>query len=198
MRKLAQWGAGNNFMLLIRISIKSMDLRVNRRFYDRLAGTTMKEIKLTQGKLALVDDANYEWLNQWNWYYQKGYKTGYAYRNIGTPPHRKHIQMHRLIMQTPPEMEVDHIDLDGLNNQRHNLRNCFHAHNAMNCKRYRNNTSGYKGVYWFKRAHVWVARITFNQKMLFLGYFHNPKEAAKAYDQKAIELFGEYARINGI
>jgi len=160
----------------------------------------MKEIKLTQGKAALVDDDMFDYLNQWKWRYLKGKheRTGYAVRNEGNRHNRKMIRMHVVIMKPPPGMEIDHVDLNGCNNQRYNLRICTHSQNQMNINKRRDNTSGYKGVTWNKWHHSWYAFIRINGRRISLGYFYDPKDAARAYDCKAIELFGESARINDI
>ena len=158
----------------------------------------MKEIKLSQGKVALVDDADYEWLSQWKWSFAKDHtnRTGYAQRAEGKRPDRKIILMHREIMQTPSGMEVEHADLDGCNNQRYNLRNCTHAQNGMNGSVRKTNTSGFRGVSWNKGNKDWEARITISNKDFHLGCFDSPEDAARAYDQAAIRYFGEFANPN--
>jgi len=160
----------------------------------------MKEIKLTQGKVALVDDDMFDFLNQWRWHYvkPKDSRTGYAARTVGPKYHTKMIYMHTLIMHTPSGMEVDHNDHNGCNNQRYNLRNCTSSQNKMNGILPRTNTSGYKGVSWDKRYHTWYAHIKINGKNIFLGNFDNPRDAARAYNEKAIELFGEFAQLNDV
>ena len=90
---------------------------------------------------------------------------------------------------------IDHIDGNGLNNQRSNLRSCNHSLNAMNSKKRPNTTSVYKGVSKLSGGK-WKAQIELNQKSLYLGSFITEEEAALAYNQKAKELFGEYARLN--
>ncbi len=154
----------------------------------------MRRIKLTQGKYALVDDWNYEWLNKWKWFYGG---RGYAVRNASTiGGKQKQIFMHRLIMNTPEGMDTDHEDGDGCNNQEYNLRECTHAQNQMNMKSQKNSTSKYKGVCWHIKRKRWRVQIKLNYKNIHIGYFTCEKEAAKAYDKKAKELFGEFARLN--
>lgn len=94
----------------------------------------MKEIKLTQGKVVLVDDEDYEYLNQFKWYALKNHRTYYAQRVIQNNYIKRTLKMHRVIMDTPCGLEVDHIDGDGLNNQKCNLRNCTFAENRKNRK----------------------------------------------------------------
>jgi len=156
----------------------------------------MKEIVLTQGKVALVDDEDFEFLNQFKWYAHKQKYTFYAVRNETNPDSkkRKTIKMHRFLLRvTKPKTFVDHKDHNGLNNQKHNLRESTHAQNQMN----RNCYEGfkYKGVSYIK-LNKWRARIKFNQKQIHLGYFTDEIQCAKAYDIKAKELFGEFANLN--
>lgn len=156
----------------------------------------MKEIQLTKGLFAIVDDADYDWLNQWRWYAHKGTRTFYANRRKNTRIFTKPTQMHREIMNAPDDMEVDHIDGNGLNNTRANLRICTHKQNKQNVPKYANNTSGYKGVSIDRKNNKWTARIKANNKYYFLGYFQTPEEAAHAYDEAAKKYFGEFAYTN--
>lgn len=158
----------------------------------------MRAILLTQEKIALVDDEYYEYLNQWKWFASLDRKNGnwYAKRNAGKWPHQMAVRMHRAIMQAPEGMEVDHIDGDGLNNQSENLRLCTHAGNIQNEKLRKNNSSGYKGVCWNKKYSNWSAQIEANCHNYFLGYFTDPVEAAKIYDEAAKKYHGEFANTN--
>jgi hypothetical protein len=108
----------------------------------------MKKLNLSQGKVALVDDEDYEYLNQWKWYLSKTNKHEYAMRKTSRndPNGRKTIMLHRVIMNTPNHLEVDHIDNNGLNNQKYNLRNCTGKNNRLN--RVAMGTSKYLGVSW--------------------------------------------------
>ena len=149
----------------------------------------------------LVDDADYEWLNQWKWCALKGANGLYVVRGVylgGGRKNRKYktIRMQRLILNVNSGMVVDHINGDTLNNQRDNLRICTQRENSYNTKRPSDNTSGFKGVSWSKSRGKWEARIKANGKHKFLGYFDNKKEAAKTYDCSAKELFGEFAYLN--
>jgi len=154
----------------------------------------MKRIKLTQGKYAIVDDEDFEWLNQWKWYYGCD---DYAIRAIYYPQ-RRNICMHRLIINTPQGMETDHRNGNKLDNRRSNLRICTTAQNQMNRGAPSNNKSGYKGVYWSKQRKKWAVFIGFNSKLRIIGFFDNKIQAAKVYNQKAIELFGDFAFLNKI
>ena len=153
----------------------------------------MKLIPLTQGKFAMVDDEDYLWLNQWRW----GYDRGYATRRISIGKGKQiRIHMHRLVNNTPNNTDTDHKDLNPLNNQQHNLRNCTNAQNQWNRKIQKNGSSQYRGVGFIKRKSPWQASIRFYGKLIHIGTFALEKDAAIAYDRKAVELFGEFARIN--
>lgn len=156
----------------------------------------MKQIPLTQGKFALVDDDMYDYLNQWSWFANRLGNTFYATRNEGKRPFRRKVFMHRVIMDTPKGMDTDHIDGNGLRNLRENLRNCTHAENARNRKKPKGSFSGFKGVSWHKDAQKYHARIIVDGKAKHLGVFGDPEEAARAYDKAAKEYFGEFANLN--
>jgi hypothetical protein len=102
--------------------------------------------------------------------------------------------MHRAILEGAPQ--VDHIDGDGLNNQRSNLRPATQAQNMANSRKYSTNTSGFKGVGWHKAAKKWRADITFDYKTRYLGLFPTAEDAARAYDSAAKSLFGVFACLN--
>lgn len=184
-------------------AITSSDVFDSSSVCGALSFNIMKEIKLTQqgknkGKfVALVDDEDYEYLNQFRWNVYYASKTYYTHMNICKEGRNTTIPMHRLIMNTPKGLEVDHIDHNGLNNQKYNLRNCTHADNQMNSVRDRKEIK-YRGVYIRKlKKHIrYTARLRHNGIYYWLGQFHNPIDAAKSYDRKAKELFGEFASLN--
>lgn len=158
----------------------------------------MKKIKLTRGKFALVDNEDFEYLNQWKWHCTS---TGYAARkrhvhDAKLKYHGVVIFMHRLIMSTPEGMDTDHINSNSLDNRRSNLRICTHAENLRNKRIQKNNKSGYKGVYWDKFRDKWRVEIRLNGKHMSGGRYDNILDAARAYDRKAKKLFGEYAGGN--
>lgn len=105
------------------------------------------------------------------------------------------IRLHRAILSPPKEKIIDHIDHNGLNNKRSNLRICTVTQNAAN-RRKGKGSSIFKGVYWYKRHQMWQARIRHKGKALHLGYFNDEPEAAKAYDKAAKEFWGEFAKLN--
>lgn len=150
----------------------------------------MKLIKLTTGQLASVDDCDYEELSKYKWRWSRGY----AKRNEKSPNDRKMIAMHRVICGTPDGMETDHIDGNKLNNTRSNLRICSHMENMRNRGRQKNNTTGFKGVYFQKSKNRFVAQINIGGKPKYLGSFQSAEEAAKAYAIAVSTHHGEFAR----
>lgn len=151
-------------------------------------------IHLDKGLFALVDSEDYERLSKYKWYAKKGPTTYYAVRNSKNPPYI--IRMHREILGTKQEMETDHRNHAGLDNRKQNLRECTHTQNQQNRRPNRNSSSRHKGVSWDRRAKLWKVQIRHNKKKLYLGCFKDEEDAAKAYDNKARELFGEFAHLN--
>ena len=161
----------------------------------------MREIELSQGQVAIVDDKDYNKLNQYKWYasYQPSIESYYAARN--TPMKngkRKMIYMHRIIMNAPSNMQTDHTNHDTLDNRKQNLRICTHRQNGMNRTQHKNTfLSKYKGVY-LQEGKYWHAYITVNQKRAYLGLFKSEINAAKAYNKAARGHFGNFALLNNI
>ena len=157
----------------------------------------MKRISLTQGQFAIVDDADFKRLSLHKWYADKTPRGFVAVRNSPTVNgKRTRIYMHRVVMDAPSDMQVDHRNHDTLYNRRENLRVCTNSQNQQNCLSHKNSFSRYKGVCWHKRGKHWLAQIKFNGKGRFLGYFTDEIDAAKAYDKEARKLFGEFALCN--
>jgi hypothetical protein len=159
----------------------------------------MKTISLTDNHVALVDDDLFEHLNQWNWRAVKDGNTIYVKRNFRIGSHVKTIQMHRLIMELShgDGKQVDHIDGNGLNNQKANLRICTNSQNHANIPK-RFGKSVFKGVYFNTGSQKWLAQIRVNNQRKHLGYFAREKDAAVAYNKAALIHFGEFAKLNNI
>lgn len=147
----------------------------------------VKCVPLANGTWALVDERDYERVMQFNWCSYSNGRTTYAQSD--------HVTMHHFILQK--QSEVDHINGDGLDNRRDNLRICTHSKNGMNRRKHRTKTSSrFKGVSFFKPLQKWRAEITIRPNRYYLGVFADEVEAAKAYDRAAIEKFGEFAHLN--
>ena len=164
-------------------------------------GSWMIEVPLTRGFVAVVDDADAELVAGYSWYVTISRKEPnvqrYAKAHIpGSGRRGSKVLMHRLIMAAPIGMEVDHIDHDGLNNRRGNLRLATKSQNGANARRRSDNASGFRGVSPAKKGRPWRARIRLNNACRSLGSFDTPEEAARAYDRAALEAFGEFARLN--
>lgn len=151
--------------------------------------------------VAMIDDQDCDVITRYSWHSVRHHNTWYAiaYGGGGRSAEHKNIQMHRVVLGLQPgdEIEVDHWDGDGLNNQRHNLRKCTHAQNQRN-QNATSNRNGFKGVSFRHdlRSRPWSAQITCDGKLYALGYFASREEAARAYDAAAIEHHGEFARLN--
>jgi hypothetical protein len=156
----------------------------------------MKEIPLTQGKVALVSDHRYEYLMQWKWHAR--HRLGGGWDAGRTVLGHKTVLMHRVIMNAPESVIVDHADGDGLNNVDENLRACTKTENNRNRRINKNNTHSFKGV--SKRPNCpirpYKARIHVNGKLIHLGHFSTAEDAARAYDAAAKVYFGNYAKTN--
>lgn len=151
----------------------------------------MKKIPLTQGKFAIIDDEDFELVSQYKWRVCCRKNQKYAATEINN--HK--VYMHRLILGINGVQEIDHINGNGLNNCRKNLRHCSRSQNNMN--RHKSwGTSEYKGVSWYKQRKKWRAIIKYNKKYKHLGYFDSEIEAAKVYDNAALEHFGKFAQLN--
>jgi hypothetical protein len=157
----------------------------------------MKQIELTQGQVAIVDDWWYDELNQYKWFAARwrGAKSFYAVRNSKSFLGKKTIVlMHAVIAGTPKGMKTDHQNRNTLDNREENLRVCTNSQNHMNSGKHADNTSGYKGVYKFRRG--WRALIGINGKLKYLGAYSTTEEAARAYDEAAKRLHGKFAILN--
>jgi len=159
----------------------------------------MKKIKLTKGQYAIVDNEDFEWLNQWIWHvdWSKYTKSYYAKRGVFNGKNMTSIRMHREILNAPKSTQTDHINHNTLDNRKINLRIVTARQNAFNRSGAQiNNKSGFKGV--FRRGKKWGAQIGLHGKYRWLGVFTTPEEAALVYNEAAKKLFGEYACLNKV
>ncbi|RVT95213.1 Fis family transcriptional regulator [Rhodovarius crocodyli] len=148
----------------------------------------MAMIELTLGQQAIVDDEDYPILSQWKWHALKQPRTYYAARDVKIDGKRVTIWMHRLINQTPVGLLTDHINGNGLDNRRVNLRSVTHHDNMVNCARHKAGSSRFRGVSWHGPNRRWVAQITHNYKNIYIGAFLTEEEAAAAYEARRLEL----------
>jgi len=169
-------------------------LRYRKRHY----GYAFRRIALTQGKFAIVDPEDYERLAGYKWFAARFERGFYALRTgKDSKGRQRNVRMHRVILGEPKGKIIDHINHNGLDNRRANLRVVTRQQNTWNKRKQRGNCSSqYKGVTLFKRVGKWQARIICNGKSIFIGYFDDQIAAARAYDAKAAELYGDYAALN--
>lgn len=154
-------------------------------------------IPLTKGRFALVDDDDYEHLSQFKWCCNNSAKIAYAVRGTKTKGRRINIKMHRFILGvSDSRIVVDHINHDGLDNRRQNLRLCTQADNMKNTRKRRGTSSTQKGVSFTPATGRWRAYIWVNKKRIHLGYFAFEESASAAYNEAAKEHFGEFAHLN--
>jgi hypothetical protein len=154
---------------------------------------------LTRGKYAIVEPEDFEHLSKYKWFAQQGQRTFYAVRRIQQERggKQKAILMHREIMKAGNEEFCDHINHNGLDNRKANLRLATRSQNAWNRRKSKvKSRSKYKGVSWYNKDERWSVRIQVNRKQKFLGIFADEVEAAKAYDRAAQKYFGEFAELN--
>jgi len=154
-------------------------------------------VPLPHGLEAIIDVADISIVLDWNWHVRKDKNTLYAARNKLTDVNGKRgsTLMHRAIMKARVGLEVDHINGNGLDNRRINLRTCTKSQNQCNRKVSALSITGLKGVSLYKRDATWHARISHNGKRLCLGYYKTPEEAHAAYCEASARLHGEFGRI---
>jgi hypothetical protein len=164
----------------------------------------MKEIPLTRGYAALVDDEDFDRVVAHKWHAlvntrADGSVRVYGQRSVRNPGGDRTAQMlHRFIMSAPDGVQVDHINGNPLDNRRANMRDCTNAENRRNMRPRTGGTSAYKGVCWHKGHAKWAAELMANRKKKFLGYFTSEQEASHAYDIAAQKYHGQFARLNRV
>lgn len=155
----------------------------------------MREIHLTKGAVALVDDEDFETLSRRRWY-ATVMAGGLTY--AATSIDRRNVTMHRLLLDAPEGHVIDHVNGNTLDNRRANLRVATVRQNNINAATPSTNTSGYRGVSWDKEKGKWRVQIRLNGKVKRLGRFDDIKDAARAYNDAATAHFGEFARIEPV
>jgi HNH endonuclease/AP2 domain len=163
--------------------------------------TSFVLLPVKDGLCTIVDGEDYEKVKGLTWHLSShGYASNSKYCGGGRKNAKyKTTKMHRFILGlTSPKPHIDHINGNRLDNRKSNLRIVTQAQNTQNRGLNTNNKSGYKGVTWSKESNKWVAGLTLNKKKYHLGYFADKHDAAKAYNEKALELYGDYARLNEI
>lgn len=161
----------------------------------------MKQIKLTQNQIALVDNSDFEYLSKYKWCTIKTRRGFYAVRGFTANKNKQIlIYMHRQILglKYGDKRQGDHRDHNTLNNQRYNLRICTSQENTFNTRRYRNSSSQFKGVSWHISNKKWIASIRLNKELKHLGYFDSETEAAEAYNKAAKKYHKEFACLNRV
>lgn len=153
-----------------------------------------RTIELSRGYTTTVDAEDYDYLSQFNWHAVIAKGTPYAIRKVTINGKRVVVRLHRVVVNAPDDLSVDHINRNTLDNRKSNLRICTQQENMRNAGMQSRNTSGYRGVSAFKNK--WRAVIYVMKKQTCLGYFDTPEDAARAYDRAALELFGEFASPN--
>lgn len=157
----------------------------------------MKAIPLTKGFQALVDDADWPRLMLHSWYALEGKSGVYAACRVSDGGGKSHIVlMHRMIMDNPEKLHVDHKNHNTLDNRRDNLRVATPRQNQHNSRKNEAKTSQFKGVYWLSSRNRWVSDITLDTGRKRIGSFRSELEAARAYDAVARAEFGEFAKLN--
>jgi len=155
----------------------------------------MKQIKLTKGQFAIVNNQDFDWLNQFKWFTQTCRGTHRAVRKKDG----KTVPMSREIMETNQSIVgffVDHINRNTLDNRRRNLRLATRSQNLANSRTIRSNRTIHKGVTWKKSKNCWEVRIQVNKKMFYPGISKSLKEAINIYNLAAKKYFGKFANLN--
>lgn len=170
----------------------------SRNAVEILPGGTAARLTLTRGQVCYVDVADLPILSQYRWAADRCGPEFYAVSYLWRSNRSHRLYMHRLLMGAGTSEEIDHINANGLDNRRENLRLATRSQNNANQRLTRRNASGFRGVSWDRTRHKWAAHICFQKKHMALGRHDTAEDAARAYNAKARELFGEYARLNAL
>jgi AP2 domain/HNH endonuclease len=147
----------------------------------------------TDGTPFTIDDADFELVSPYRWDAQRSLSTRTTYARSRLGGSRSAVPLHRLLLSPPEGSVVDHIDGNGLNNVRSNLRVCSRSENSFNAQRRKDNTSGFKGVYWHRRIGKWQAEVVAHRKRNHLGYYDTPEQAAEVARAFREKVHGEFA-----
>lgn len=153
-------------------------------------------IEISGGAEVKLDSVDVDLVSGFKWSAQKNRGTQYAQSTVNHESGRRNIMMHRLIMSAPKGMQVDHINGDGLDNRRSNLRLVTNSQNSYNRGVAKNNVSGFKGVGFHKKSGKWQARIAVDRKRKHIGLYDTPEQAAEAYEAESKKLHGVYSWAN--
>lgn len=162
----------------------------------KINGVYCRLIPLTQGQFAVVDASDYEWLMQWKWYAHWSPQMKSFYAKARSRDGNSELNMHSLIAGTPKGHQTDHENHLTLDNRRNNVRPATAEQNAANRRIRSDNKSGYRGVHWNVRAGKWYAAANRGGERFFAGAFDLAIDAARAYDAKAREIYGAFAKLN--
>ena len=175
--------------------------RLSRIRHERMIAKRLElsrftgDVPLSNGLHAAVDPEDFDRVMQHIWNARQAPDSDRWY--VSAAICGKRVKLHQFVMNAAPGELYDHVSRDGLDNRKQNLRLATDSQNAMNRKRDRRNTSGFKGVSWNKDLHRWQAVIgSGGRKVKRLGFYDTPEEAARAHDEKARKLFGPFARLN--
>jgi len=168
--------------------------KFQRKFWKPIDCGDYYDIPLNQGKYAKIDKEDLALIENRSWTYSQGYAVCTA---PGNWKHQRVISMHRRILDlTDKKIHVDHINHDGLDNRRQNIRVCTHSQNLKNRNLSSNNTSGYHGVYFLKSSGTWYARIIVNGLLIHLGHYAEKEDAIAARMKAEKKFFGEFRNVN--
>lgn len=152
-------------------------------------------IPITKGFVAVIDNADRDKVARLSWVAHATPGKRCVYAKARLPGQNRNILMHRYILDAPPGVMIDHINGDGLDNRRGNLRVATASQNLLNRRKY-HGVSRFKGVYFMKRDGLWVAQLAINGKSKNLGRFLTEEDAARVYDSHARRWYGDFALLN--